>query len=625
MGSLTRIKHILLGRELRSDQLQGEKLSRLWGLPIMASDAVSSVAYAVEEILMALVPALGMMAVSYVGLVSLPIIVLLLILIFSYSQIINHYPNGGGSYVVSKENFGNTPSLLAAACLVVDYILTVAVSVSSSTAAIAAAFPAAEPYRVAISLVSIIVITLINLRGIGESSKIFGLPTYAFILSMAALIVTGLVRSIGGTLPAIDYSSAQRALLPPETLQGITLILFLRAFSSGCSALTGVEAVSNAIPSFKDPPQKTAKDVLMMLGGVIIFIFGGTCFLAAHLKVVPFEGTTVISQMAQAVFGNGVFYYIIQVTTSLILLLAANTAYNGLPILLSVLAKDRYVPHQFGQRGTKLSFSNGIMFICIVAGLLMIVFQADTHRLIPFYAVGVFVSFTISQAGMFIKWRKEKDKGWQYKSLINLFGALITFIGSIVVFVTKFTHGAWLLLIAVPLIMAFMAKTHMHYQRFFQSITAEGYPYHYIPSRSVDTNPCIVMVHNMSKATLKDIDYANSISKNVTVLHISTNAVHTQELLDALNQYGITLPVTVLEAPYRQIMPPLEEYITQCEKKLQKGEMITVILTKFAGNRWYDAIFHNQTAFFIERHLARHRHVATVLVPYLYNMKWEMP
>ncbi|MCL2338029.1 MAG: APC family permease, partial [Firmicutes bacterium] len=453
------VRDIVLGGALANDQLKGEKMSRIWGLPIMASDAVSSVAYAVEEILLALVPALGLLAVGYVGLVSVPIILLLLMLVFSYSQIINHYPGGGGAYVVSKENFGQQASLLAAACLMVDYVLTVAVSTSSSTAAIVAAFPPLGPYKVLISLTCISTITLINLRGVSDSSKVFGVPTYMFIVSAMILIITGFVRLFSGTLQPIDYSAAQ---IPQATVSGITLLLFLRAFSSGCSALTGVEAVSDAVPNFRDPSTRTARHVLYMLGGIIIFVFGGTSFLASALKVVPLAGVTVMSQMATAVFGQNIMFYILQFTTALILLLAANTAYNGLPILLYILSKDRFVPSQFGQRGTKLSFSNGIMFIFIAAALLLLIFKANTHALIPFYAVGVLVSFTISQAGMFVRWVQLKESGWQYKSIINAVGTLVTFVGAIVVFLMKFVEGAWALLIIIPLIMFFTTYTRRH-------------------------------------------------------------------------------------------------------------------------------------------------------------------
>ncbi len=619
MIDFKRFKKIVLGSALRDEQLQSEKLTRFWGLPIMASDAVSSVAYAVEEILMALVPALGLLAVNYVGLVSVPIILLLLILVFSYSQIINHYPNGGGAYVVAKENFGKKASLLAATCLVIDYIMTVAVSVSSSTAAITAVFPALDPYRILISLLCVGIITIVNLRGIGESSKVFGVPTYAFILSMVSLIVMGFIGFFRHTLTPITYTPEQIASISSNTVTAMTLTLFLCAFSSGCSALTGVEAVSNAIPSFKEPSQKTAKQVLFMLGGIIIFIFGGTSFLASSLKVIPLADKTVLSQMATAIFGNGLMLYILQFTTSLILLLAANTSYSGLPILLSILAQDRYMPRQFSQRGTKLSFSNGIMFIFIVSSLLLIAFNADTHRLIPFYSVGVFVSFTISQFGMFVKWLKTKEKGWQYKSLINGFGALVTFIGSIVVFTTKFTHGAWALLVATPLLMWFMSETHKHYFRFLKGISILGYHYEYKESESTDTFPCVVLVNKMNRAALKTFDYANKITSNVTVLHISVSKTETERLKKQWEDLKIGVPLTIVYTPYRDIITPIEEYINEREAELKDGDSLTVVLTRICGNGWKDAIFHNQTTFFIEKQLRKHENVATILVPYYYS------
>lgn len=619
MDRLKSLKKLLLGSALKDDQLKDEKLSRLWGLPIMASDAVSSVAYAVEEILMALIPGVGIMAASYVGYVSVPIILLLLILIFSYSQIISHYPNGGGAYVVSKENFGKKASLLAATCLVIDYIMTVAVSISSSTAAILAVYPALEPYRIIISLICVGVITLVNLRGIGESSKIFGIPTYMFIFSMIALITTGFIRFFTGSLSPINYTPEQLSGIMTDNLTGLTLVLFLCAFSSGCSALTGVEAVSNAIPSFKEPSQKTAKHVLFMLGGIIVFIFGGTSFLATFLHVVPVADKTVLSQMGTAIFGNGIMFYVLQFTTSLILLLAANTSYSGLPILLSILAKDRYMPRQFSQRGTKLSFSNGIMFIFIASALLLVAFNADTHRLIPFYSVGVFVSFTISQFGMFVKWVRSKEPGWQYKSLINGFGALVTFIGSIVVFTTKFTHGAWALLIVTPLLMWFMSATHKHYFEFLKGISILGYNYKYKKSDSNETFPCIVLINKMNRAALKTFDYANEITSNVTPLHISVSKIETERLKKQWKDLGIDIPLTVIYTPYRDIISPIDNYVSEREKDLKDGETLTVVLTRISGNAWKDTIYHNQTTFFIEKILRRHESVATTLVPYFYN------
>jgi len=619
MSQIEQIKRVLLGRELNNDRLTSEKLSRIWGLPIMASDALSSVAYAVEEILMALAPVLGMAATNYVGLVSIPILALLLVLVVSYSQIIKNYPNGGGSYIVSKANFGSGPALLAASCLMVDYIMTVAVSISSSTAAITAAFPALQGFEVAISLGSIALITLGNLRGIRESSKIFGTPTYAFIFAMGAMIVTGVVRMIQGNLPPVQYTAAQQATMPIDAVGTLTLFLFLRAFASGCSALSGVEAVSNAIPNFRPPAQRNARDVLLMLGSISLFLFGGASMLATHLKVMPLEGTTIMSQMGSAIFGSGFMYYALQFTTSLILLLAANTAYSDLPLLLSLLSKDHYMPHQFGQRGTKRSFSNGIMFIFFAAGLLIIGFNADTHRLIPFYAVGVFLSFTLSQAGIFTHWLRDKTPGWHYKALINGIGALVTSVGSVVVFTTKFSEGAWFLLIVVPSIIWFMSATNHHYERFFKEISLDGYDYRFPGAHGSDKVPCVVLIHNLNRASLKTLNCALEISSNVTPVHISTTPRHTEKLVEQWAALGIDIPLTILDAPYRQIMPPLEEYLSKREAAIGKGQLLTVVLTKFVGSGWRDAIYHNQTTFFIERNLVRHRNIATVLVPYLYN------
>ncbi|MCL2494935.1 MAG: APC family permease [Oscillospiraceae bacterium] len=612
---MKKLKTILLGKALANDRLSHEKLSRTWGLPIVASDAVSSVAYAVEEILYAMLPMMGLLAVRYVGGVSLSIIFLLLILVFSYSQTITHYPKGGGAYDVSKENFGRGISLAAAACLIVGYILTAAVSIASSTAAIVAAFPSLAEQRVLISLVCLALITLINLRGVSESSKIFGVPTYLFIASMAVLIVAGVLRSLSGSLAPIDYS-AHRDILPSGAASGMTLMVFLRAFASGCSGLTGVEAVSNTVPNFKDPPVKTAKHVLYMLGGIVIFIFGGTGFLAGQLQVIPLEKTTVISQIADAVFGKGIMFYVLQFTTALILLLAANTAYSGMPVLMSILSHDRFVPKQFSHRGAKLSFSNGIILISVVSALLLVAFNADTHALIPFYAVGVLVSFTISQAGMFVKWMKMKSAGWQYKSLINGFGALVTLVGSVVVFAMRLLEGAWVIAIIIPLVMWFMSFTHKNYHRFSQAIRAEGYDYRNQGAREAVPAPCVVLVHYMNKGTLKALDYAMDISSEVCAVHIDTTPSHTALLREQWEALGIAIPLTVIPAPYRDVLEPLADYISEREARLAPGEHLTVILTKFMSDRYF-RLFHNQTPLYIERQLSRHKSVVTSVVPFI--------
>lgn len=610
------IKNLILGKPLKNNEIAHQKLSKLWGLPIMASDAVSSVAYAIEEILLVLIPVVGILSFKYIPYITISILLLLLILVVSYSQIIDHYPNGGGAYAVARENLGRTASLIVATALIVDYIMTVAVSISSSTAALSSAFPFLYDHKVILSLVCIFFITLVNLRGIREASNIFGIPTYIFIFSMIALIVVGVFKMFLGNLQPVTYSSS---IIPKETVNGIGVILLLRAFSSGCSAMTGVEAVSNAIPSFENPSQKNAKHILYMLGGIIVFIVGGISILAIKLQVAPTDGHTVLSQIAGSVFGNGFMYYIIQIFTSIILILAANTAYNGLPQLLYILAHDGYVPRQFSSRGTKLSFSNGIMFICILSSLLIIVFKSETHRLIPLYSVGVFISFTIAQYGMFKKWLVIKEKGWKYKSLINGFGAIITFIVSIIVFYTKFRHGAWILLITMPVLVIIMYCIKKHYSFVAKQLSLDDFrPYYREENRSLSTQ-CIILVHDINKPFLKSINYAMSISSNIIAVHVCRHPEHAEQLRKQWQERKIPIELVIIETPYRDIIKPLDDYLWKRESQLNSGENISVISVKFITAHWYDSILHNQTTYFLEKNLSKHKNVTTIILPFHYD------
>ena len=611
-----KIKNLFLGRPLKNDELQHQKMTRLWGLPILASDAVSSVAYAIEEILIILVPAMGILAYSVFPAVVIPILLLLLILVISYSQIINHYPGGGGAYTVAKENIGKKTSLLSASALTIDYILTVAVSVSSSTAALVSAFPVLFDYKIIISVGCVAIITLINLRGIKESSKVFGLPTYIFIFSMAALIIVGIFKLLTGNLSPIDYTTS---VLPAETVQGIVLLVILRGFSSGCSAMTGVEAVSNSVPSFKSPSTRNARHVLYLLAGIIIFIFGGTSILAFNLHVFPMEGHTVLSQISSAVFGNSFMYYIIQIFTSLILILAANTAYNGLPQLLYILAHDGYVPRQFSSRGTKLSFSNGIIFIFIAASALIIGFKSNVHALIPLYSVGVFISFTIAQFGMFLKWKNTNDKNAKYKRWINAFGAVVTFVVSIIVFVTKFVHGAWILAIAMPALMAIMYFINRHYSFISDQIALTEFNPYYDKDK-VSSTQCILLVHDINKPFLKAINYASSISSNITALHVCRHHQHAEELRQQWDRLKIPFELNIIETPYRDIIAPMDEYLWEREKQLKHGENISVIIIKFITQHRYDNILHNQTTYILSKSLSKHKNVASITVPFHYKL-----
>jgi amino acid transporter len=474
-----------------------------------------------------------------------------------------------------------------------------------------------ESYKILISLLCVAFITLINLRGVREASKIFGLPTYIFIFSMMVLIITGFIKLATGTLSPISYNTP---ILPAETVQGIGLLLILRAFSSGCSAMSGIEAVSNAVQSFKEPSTRNAKHVLYMLGAVIIFIFGGTSLLTMKLQVVPVEGHTALSQISAAVFGHSIMYYILQTFTSLILILAANTAYNGLPQLLYILAHDGYVPRQFSHRGTKLSFSNGIIFIFIIASLLIIGFKSDTHKLIPLYSVGVFISFTIAQFGMFRKWHTTKEANWQYKCWINGFGTIVTTVVSIIVFLSKFKDGAWILAIIMPILMLTMYAINRHYTYVSEQLKLDEFNPYYVKDILRSTQ-CIILVNEINKPFLKAINYATSISKNIVALHVCRHPEHAAALRKKWEELEIPFELKVIETPYRDIIGPMDKYLWEREKQLMPGENISVIVINFVSDHWYDYILHNPTALLFSRALMKHKNVTCVQLPFHYSIK----
>jgi len=624
-----RFKARVLGKPLASGGLEEQKLTWYWGLPIMASDAVSSVAYAIEEILIVLVPAIGLVATGYLPFVSAPIILLLVVLAFSYMQTIQHYPSGGGAYTVSQDNFGKNVSLFAAGALVLDYVLTVAVSISSASAAVASAFPEVFHYRVFIALGAIALITLLNLRGSKESARIFGVPTYGFIVLMATLIIVGIFRLATGSITPLQYAHVQQADLLQPVMGFAFLVLLFRAFSSGCSALTGIEAVSNSIPTFKKPATRNAQIVLLSLAGIILFIFSGSVILATWIKVIPLEKVTVIAQMGRAVFGAGnPLFYLLQVFTALILMLAANTAYTDLPNLLALLGRDSFMPHQFTNRGAKLSLSNGIIFLWIAASLLVVVFAADVTRLIPLYSVGVFISFTLSQAGMVRKWIRDRERHWQTKMLVNAFGAVLTGATFIIVFLMKFSHGAWILAVGIPLLVLLMEMIHRHYEHVKRSmqITKQEFLASYRRANTNNHFLCLVLVNGLTRPVLKLLNFANRVSNNVVAIHAATDEEYAARLKAAWHDYGLDkgTPLVLLPCPYRNLVATLEDYLDGQVDQLRKGDSIAVILSRVVVEHAYDNLLHNQTSWSISMALRGYRDVAVVQVPYSYVRALEI-
>lgn len=607
-----KLGRLLIGKSLKTDELKDEKFNIFWGLPILSSDAISSVAYAGEEILWVLIPIIGLMSYKYMFYAALCIVFLMFLLVFSYKQTIDNYPNGGGAYIVAKENLGTNAGLVAAASLTIDYILTVAVSTSAGTAAITSAVPSLLPHKISIAIALIILMTIGNLRGIRESSKMFGIPTYFFMISVLAMIIIGIVKvHVFGYIPHDTLNAI------PKVTGDVTIFLFLRAFAAGCTALTGIEAVSNGIPSFKDPAQKNAKIVLQLLAFIVLLIFGGLSYLATLYHAVPDEKVTVIAQIATQVFGTGFMFYVIQGTTAIILIMAANTAFAGLPLLLALMAKDGFVPRQFTKRGKRLGFSNGIIVLSILASILVILFRGDTHLLMPLYAVGVFISFTLSQSGMFTKWVREKKTGWRHKAAINGLGALVTFVTVIIIGVTKFLHGAWIVCILIPILVHAMLRVRAHYSHVAEQLKLNVYERPKAIDLSEQKRYVIVPIDTLNRSFLKALNYARTISDNIIVFHVSVDDETTEKLLKKWDDYNVGIPIVVKQSPYRHIVGPLVKFIESEEYAAGPLDTVTVVIPQFVVAKWWGNILHNQTSLFIKTLLLKRRNIAMITIPYI--------
>ncbi len=603
----------IFGQRMATSRLNEEKLSVFWGMPILSSDAISSVAYAVEEILLVLVPVMGVASFLWMPRIATVIIILLLILTFSYRQVVDAYPHGGGAYIVARENLSPLAGLVAGASLSVDYTLTVAVSVCAGAAAITSAVPALFPHRVALSVGIIVLLVIGNVRGIRESSRIFSIPTYAFIFALIALLVTGVIHHVNGTIVSAPLTPVGPVSM--ET-QVVGLFLLLRAFASGCSAVTGVEAVSNAVPNFKDPAPRNAKMVYTMLALAIIVCFGGVAYLATLYHTIPDPRQTVIAQLSVDIFGQGFMFYFIQAATATILALAANTAFVGFPTLLSVIAQHGYVPRQMALRGHRLNFTNGITILAILAIILVIVFQADTHLLIGLYAVGVFTSFTLSQGGMLVHWFREKSPGWQYKALVNGLGALTTLTAVVIIGVTKFTEGAWIVFMVVPIIILIMLKIKRHYESVAQQLDIPNDTLSQIQLVSAYSHHVIVPIDSLNAMVVKALRYARTMTANVEAFHIETYEGEADKLKLKWAILNTDIPLIIRHSPYREVVGPLKEYIDSEEHGSQPGDIITVLLPQFFVPKWWQTILHNNTSLFIANAMFSKRNVVVSILPF---------
>ncbi|HPH94863.1 MAG TPA: APC family permease [Anaerolineaceae bacterium] len=618
----------LIGRPLQTADAPHQTISKTIGLAVFASDALSSTGYATQEIMMTLALAgAGMGAMSYVGPISIAIILLMVIVSISYQQTIHAYPGGGGAYIVARDNLGELPAQTAGAALLTDYILTVAVSISSGVAQIISAFPLLEPYKVIMAVVMVLMIMLINLRGVKESGRVFAIPTYFFVVCMFITVIVGLVRYFTGSLGTV--------VNPPEfdfatTMGSVTPFLLLHAFASGTSALTGIEAISNGITAFREPRSKNAGITLVWMSAILGTLFLGISFLAGTIAAVPSESETIISQLARtALGGQGLPYLLTIGATAVILLMAANTAFADFPRLGALHAGDGFLPRQLTFRGSRLVYSWGIAALGIIASLLIIVFQASVTRLIPLYAIGVFLSFTLSQTGMARRWWKsghlkidEKivepgstivhERHWMVKMMINGFGAVCTFIVMLVFAVTKFLDGAWIIILLVPVMVSVFFTIHHHYKSLAQKLSLENYS-----SRpSTVRNRVILLVSGVHRGTLNALDYARTLGPDVTALHVSVDHIEAEKVRDKWNTYGEGVRLVILDSPYRLLVEPVLGYIEKINAIRQPNEMMTIVVPQFIPSHWWENLLHNQTALILRFALLFKPNIVIVEVPY---------
>jgi len=603
---LGQVKRLIVGAPIPSRLAHHERFSKITGLAVLSSDALSSVAYATEEILRVLAVG-GLAAMSLVTPIGAVIAAVMVVVVFSYRQTIHAYPSGGGAYIVSKDNLGRAPSLVAAASLLIDYVLTVSVSIAAGVAAITSAFPQWEPHAVALCLGFVLMLMFGNLRGIRESGQLFAGPTYFFIGGILVMIAVGTTRYFAGTLQ--PSTAPAHPLAEGPTL--LPLFVLLTAFSNGCTALTGVEAVSNGVPAFRPPESRNAAATLVAMAALAITMFLGITLLAHAYAIVPNDAETVVSQVARATLGGrGWPYYAIQAATMAILVLAANTAYADFPRLASIMARDRFLPRQFMNQGDRLAFSNGILILSVLASVLLVVFEGDTHALIPLYMIGVFVSFTLSQAGMVIHWRRLREAGWRASATINGFGAIVTGIVLVIVAVTKAAEGAWIIIIMIPVLVGIFEMTRRHYDHVAAELTLRGWR-----PAPVGRHVVIVPIGGLQRAVVKALRYARTLSTDVRAIYVELDPTATDALRRQWQEWGQGVHLIVLDSPYRSLMEPLLDYIEALQES-EPAAYVTVILPEFVPRRLWQHLLHNQHALLIKGALLFKPNVVVTSVPY---------
>ncbi|AUB54217.1 MULTISPECIES: APC family permease [Enterococcus] len=603
------LKRLLVGKPLKSAENDEHKLTRFAALALLSSDALSSIAYGTEQIVVVLV-ALSAAAIWYSLPIAAFVIILLISLTLSYRQIIHAYPHGGGAYVVSSENLGKNAGLISGGSLLIDYMLTVAVSVSAGAEAITSAIPALYGHQVAISVTIVLLLMMLNLRGLRESASFLLFPVYTFILVISLLIVVGLFNIVTGAVPL------QATALPGAVVPGVSVALILRAFSSGSSSLTGVEAISNAVPFFKKPRAKNAAMTLTMMALILGFFFVGITFINYWYGIVPEKEVTVLSQIGQAVFGHGILYYILQFATALILAVAANTGFSAFPVLAYNLAKDKFMPHMYQDRGDRLGYSNGIITLALGSIVLLFIFNGSTERLIPLYSIGVFIPFALSQTGMVIKWKKEGKKWWT-KSIANITGAFISYAIIAILFVYRL-GDIWPFFIIMPIVMFVFYKIHDHYKKVAEQLRLEDE----VNLHEYEGNTVLVLVGNVTRVNTGALNYARSIGDYVVAMHVSLDEdiEKEKEIQAEFKKHFPDVRLSIVHSSYRSIQNPILRYVDIVSKNAAKQNYTTtVLIPQFVPNRRWQNILHNQTSLRLRLRLSWRENI--VVSTYSYHLK----
>jgi amino acid transporter len=597
------LQRVLIGRPLPTAAATEERLTRPRAIGAFGLDALSSVAYGPDEILYVLLLA-GAAGAGWDIPIALAIAALLAIVTASYRQTIYAYPQGGGSFTVARENLGTTAGLVAAAALMIDYLTTVAVSVTAGVQAVVAFVPGLDRHRVAAGLACIGLLMLVNLRGVREAGAAFVVPTYLFVGSLGLLLGVGILRvAAGGDLPP--------AAAAPAAVEPLGLFLILRAFAGGCTAMTGIEAIANGIPVFKAPESRNAAATLTTLTVILGALFLGTNWLGHHIGAVPTDQANVVAQIGRAVATGWLtpLFYLVQLSAAVVLVLAANTSFNGFPLLAAVMAREGYFPHQFAHRGQRLAYSNGIVVIGVLAAVLVVVFGGSTHALIPLFAVGVFCCFTLSQAGMVRHWQRTQGPGWHAKLAVNVVGAVVTGVVTVIVVVTKFAQGAWVVLVLVPLLAVAFKAIHAHYQRAQQELTL-GPP----PRPRRESQRILVPVNRLNRAVAETLHYALSISDEVSAVHVAVDAEEAKALDEAWQRWGVQVPLQIVPSPFREVTSKLVHVIERVQAEQPRRDL-TVMLPEVIPHRWWEEPLHNQTAFALELALRYHSGIVVTTVP----------